>query len=96
MHSLHFASSFLYTVLEHAPRDAKLVNELGLKLKFALNTHCHADHITGSGYLKKLLPGSLSAIGGKAGANADRFLADKEDVEFGRHKITAYETPGHT
>ncbi|KAG5673789.1 hypothetical protein PVAND_003809 [Polypedilum vanderplanki] len=83
-------------VLEHAPRDSKIIHELGLKLKFAMNTHCHADHITGSGYLKKLLPGTLSVIGGKAGANADRFLVDEETVEFGRHKIVAYETPGHT
>lgn len=83
-------------VLEHAPRDAKLVSELGLKLKFSLNTHCHADHITGSGYLKKLLPGSLSVISKKAGANADRFLDEGEIVEFGRHKIEAVETQGHT
>ena len=61
-----------------------------------MNTHCHADHITGTGYLKKLLPGTLSAIGRKSGANADRFLEEKEIVEFGRHKIEAVETPGHT
>jgi sulfur dioxygenase len=85
-----------HTVLEHAQRDAKLVTELGLKLKFVMNTHCHADHITGSGYLKKLLPGTLSVIGGKSGANADRFLVNDEPVEFGRHKVIAYETPGHT
>lgn len=71
-------------VLEKAPRDAQLIKELRLKLKFAINTHCHADHITGTGYLKQLLPGTLSAIGCNAGANADRFLADNETVEFGR------------
>lgn len=83
-------------VLEQAPRDAKIVEELGLKLKWVLNTHCHADHITGSGWLKKLLPGTLSVIGKKSGANADRFLDENEEVEFGRHKIQAVETPGHT
>lgn len=83
-------------VLEQAPRDARIVEELGLKLKWTLNTHCHADHITGSGWLKKLLPGSLSVIGKKSGANADRFLNENEEVEFGRHKIVAVETPGHT
>lgn len=82
--------------MEQAPRDAKLVEELGLKLKWTLNTHCHADHITGSGWLKKLLPGSLSVIGKKSGANADRFLDENEEVMFGRHKIQAVETPGHT
>lgn len=83
-------------VLEHAPRDAKLIKELGFKLKFALNTHCHADHITGTGYLKRLLPGTLSVIGKNAGANADRFLEDNEEVAFGKHKIIAVSTPGHT
>lgn len=29
-------------------RDAKIIKELGLTLKYALNTHVHADHITGT------------------------------------------------
>lgn len=82
--------------MEQAQRDAKMVKELGLKLKFALNTHCHADHITGSGYLKRLLPGTLSAIGKHAGANADRHLENDEFVEFGKFKVQAVSTPGHT
>lgn len=86
----------LLLVLEKAPRDATLIKELGFKLKFALNTHCHADHITGTGYLKQLLPGTLSVIGKNAGANADRWLDDGEVVEFGRHKLVAVATPGHT
>lgn len=83
-------------VLEQAQRDAKLIKELGLKLKFAMNTHCHADHITGTGYLKRLLPGTLSVIGKHAGANADRFLDDNEFVEYGKFKVQAASTPGHT
>ncbi|CRK86832.1 CLUMA_CG000659, isoform B [Clunio marinus] len=83
-------------VLERAPRDAKLIKELGFKLKFALNTHCHADHITGTGYLKQLLPGTLSVIGKYSCANADRWLDDGETVEFGKHKLVGVSTPGHT
>ena len=82
--------------MEKAERDAALIKELGLKLKFALNTHCHADHITGSGFLKQLLPGTLSVIGKYAGANADRWLESGETVDFGRHKLQAVSTPGHT
>jgi len=33
-------------------RDLRVVQELGLKLKYAINTHCHADHITSSGKIK--------------------------------------------
>lgn len=92
-----FKLSFeIVSVLEKAPRDASLIKELGFNLKFALNTHCHADHITGTGYLKQLLPGTLSVIGKHAGANADRWLDDGEEVEFGKHKLIAVSTPGHT
>lgn len=35
-----------------ADRDFALVKELGLKLIYAINTHVHADHITGSGLIK--------------------------------------------
>lgn len=43
-------------VLETVERDLKLISELGLDLKYCLNTHCHADHITGSGIIKQKLP----------------------------------------
>lgn len=33
-------------------RDLKLIDELGLKLIYAMNTHVHADHVTGTGLLK--------------------------------------------
>jgi glyoxylase-like metal-dependent hydrolase (beta-lactamase superfamily II) len=33
-------------------RDLSLVKELGLKLIYAMNTHVHADHVTGSGLMK--------------------------------------------
>ena len=32
-----------------AERDVGLVKQLGLNLQFVLNTHVHADHITGTG-----------------------------------------------
>jgi sulfur dioxygenase len=39
-------------VVENVDRDLKLIEELGLKLKYCVNTHCHADHVTGSGLIK--------------------------------------------
>jgi hypothetical protein len=39
-------------VVETAERDANLCKDLGLKLVYGLNTHCHADHVTGTGKLK--------------------------------------------
>jgi len=37
-----------------ADRDLSLIQELGLKLVYALNTHVHADHVTGTGLIKVL------------------------------------------
>lgn len=83
-------------VLEQATRDTKLIQELGFKLIYALNTHMHADHITGTGYLKQLLPGTISVISEASGAKADKFLKDNEVVKFGRFELKALCTPGHT
>jgi len=83
-------------VLETVKRDAQLVEDLGLTLKYGLNTHLHADHITGTGQLKELLPEMLSAISAESGADADRQLVEGDRIHFGRRSITAIATPGHT
>ncbi|XP_061098211.1 persulfide dioxygenase ETHE1, mitochondrial [Conger conger] len=83
-------------VLEMVDRDAKLIEELGLTLKVAVNTHCHADHITGTGLLKKRLHGSKSAISLLSGANADILFSEGDFIPFGRHALMVKETPGHT
>ncbi|MBV97057.1 Persulfide dioxygenase ETHE1, mitochondrial, partial [Eschrichtius robustus] len=71
-------------VLETAHRDAQLVKELGLRLLYAVNTHCHADHITGSGLLRSLLPGCQSVISRLSGAQADIHIEDGDPIHFGR------------
>ncbi|XP_030638045.1 persulfide dioxygenase ETHE1, mitochondrial [Chanos chanos] len=83
-------------VLETVDRDLKLIDELGLKLKLAVNTHCHADHITGTGLLKKKVFGLKSAISKHSGAAADVMLSEGDRVTFGKHHLTVRETPGHT
>jgi sulfur dioxygenase len=39
-------------VIETVERDMGIVKDLGLNLLYGLNTHCHADHVTGTGKLK--------------------------------------------
>ncbi|XP_058502730.1 persulfide dioxygenase ETHE1, mitochondrial [Solea solea] len=83
-------------VLDTLDRDLKLIHELGLSLKVAVNTHCHADHITSSGLMKKRLVGLKSAISKNSGAAADIQLSEGDEITFGKHSLTVRETPGHT
>ena len=83
-------------VFEHARRDAALVEELGLKLCWTLETHVHADHVTGAWLLKRRL-GSMIGLCARSGAQgADRELEDGETVGFGRRALEVRCTPGHT
>ncbi|UCE32980.1 MAG: MBL fold metallo-hydrolase [Burkholderiales bacterium] len=83
-------------VFEQVRRDAALVRELGLELKWTLETHVHADHVTGAWLLGRRL-GSRIAISAASGAQgADRPLADGDRVEFGDRALVVRSTPGHT
>jgi len=83
-------------VFEHARRDAALVGELGLELAWTLETHVHADHVTGASLLRKSL-GSRIALAKESGAQGgDRYLADGDTVTFGKRFLEARATPGHT
>jgi len=69
---------------------------LTMSLAVAVNTHMHADHITGTGRLKVLLPGCKSMISRASGAEADVLLEPYEQIRFGRHRLKVLSTPGHT
>ena len=47
-----------------------------------MNTHVHADHVTGTGILKNLT-GCKSVISKISGASADVFINDGEKIDFG-------------
>ena len=83
-------------VFEQARRDVALVEELGLRLSWTLETHLHADHVTGAWLLKQRL-GSRIAVPRASGAQgADRYLEPGEEIRFGGSRLEARPTPGHT
>ena len=70
-----------YTVFANqVDRDLGLLREMGLTLRYALNTHCHADHITGSGEIKKRLTSVKSVISEASGCKADVLVHDGAEV----------------
>lgn len=87
-------------VKEMVERDLAVVEGLGLTLKYAINTHCHADHITGSGDLKKKLPELKSVISKASGARADMHIEHGDIISFGAQgnpiNLEVRATPGHT
>ena len=83
-------------VFEHARRDAALIGELGLKLLFTLETHVHADHVTGAWLLKRRLDSKIALSKDSGAEGADRYLADGDLVAFGMRTLEARATPGHT
>ena len=85
-------------VLEQVERDLKAIAQMGLTLKLALNTHCHADHITGTGALKRRLPAVQSVISAASKATADRHVAHGDVVTWagGARSLRVLSTPGHT
>ncbi len=83
-------------VLDQLERDLQLLKELNLTLKFCLETHIHADHITGTGKLRELTS-CLGIVPVNAQANcADRFIEDNEVITLENIEIKAIETLGHT
>jgi sulfur dioxygenase len=83
-------------VLEKVDRDLQLIQELGLELKYGFNTHCHADHITGTGKIKKRIPGFQSAISKASEAEADILLVPDQVFTLGMMEIKCLATTGHT
>jgi glyoxylase-like metal-dependent hydrolase (beta-lactamase superfamily II)/rhodanese-related sulfurtransferase len=83
-------------VFEQARRDAALINELGLKLVATVETHVHADHVTGA-WLQKQRFGSAIVISADSGAEgADRYVKHGERIAFGKRYLEVRATPGHT
>lgn len=73
-----------------------LCDQLNIQLKYALETHVHADHVTASGKLRKKL-GIQTGVGEKCGAAAaDLQLKNGDLITFGQESIQVIATPGHT
>ncbi|PSN12793.1 Zn-dependent hydrolase [filamentous cyanobacterium CCP5] len=84
------------SVLEQVDRDRQLLTELGLTLTYCLETHVHADHVTGAGRLREVT-GCDGVVPDNAHvACANRFIQHGEVLAVGSIKIEAIATPGHT
>ncbi len=83
-------------VLETAERDLKLMRELGVKLVCILETHIHADHVTGASFIREKTGAKIALSRAAQASGADVLLDDGHEIFFGAHKLTVIATPGHT
>jgi len=90
------AALLIDPVFENERRDVALVRELGLQLVATLDTHVHADHVTGAWLLKQRCGSQILLSGAAAAANADRLLHHGDRVAFGARHLEVRATPGHT
>lgn len=80
----------------HCGQYLKLLDELGLKLAHAVDTHVHADHITALGDLRNET-GCVTYVGHEGSVScSDVSLCDGMCITFGRYWLKALYTPGHT
>lgn len=83
-------------VQEQVERDLNLLQELGLTLHYCLETHIHADHVTGTGQLRGQTGCQGIVPERAAAACADRLIRDGEVLDLGEVNVRAIATPGHT
>lgn len=83
-------------VLEMVERDLQLLTELGLHLKYILETHVHADHITGAGELRKRTGAKIGISAASPTNCQDLALTDGQELKFGNNILKVLSTPGHT
>jgi glyoxylase-like metal-dependent hydrolase (beta-lactamase superfamily II) len=104
------SSTFTYLIVDDQTKEAALIDpvdcqmevyvalleELSVTLKYALETHVHADHVTASGKLRQRF-GIQTAVSQQCGAtSADLQLNDGDVIKLGQQSVKVIATPGHT
>ena len=83
-------------VIENVQSYIELLNELDLKLVKVIDTHIHADHVTGASKLKQETNCS-TIMGEHTPADAVEIkVKDDEIIKIDQIEIKAMYTPGHT
>lgn len=105
------SSTYTYLLCDRAsgeavlidPVDTQMERDLGViarervQLKYIIETHAHADHVTSAGRLRDATSAIAAAPAGCNIGPADLHLFDGEEIRFGRDQVVhALHTPGHT
>jgi len=83
-------------VFEQHPRDLSLIQELGITLVASVDTHAHADHITGSWLMHEATGCAIGLAAAARAENVNLSLQHGDQVAFGNRNLEVRATPGHT
>lgn len=83
-------------VLETVDRDLEVLNSQGLRLAYTLETHIHADHLTGARKLKALTGSRIAAPKLDGLSCVDEGIAEGRELKVGNIVLHPLHTPGHT
>ena len=110
VHQLRADNCFAYLIADPDTREAALVDpradrvmdyvreleERGLRLRLVIETHTHADHLSGAAELRARTGADVALSGGATSEVATRWLRDGDHLTLGGHKIAVLASPGHT
>ena len=84
------------SVFEQHSRDLALIQELGIELVASLDTHAHADHVTGSWLMHEATGCAIGLAAAVRAENVTLPLQHDDRVAFGTRFVDVRSTPGHT
>lgn len=83
-------------VVNAIDRDLQVLGSLGLKLAYTLDTHIHADHVTGALHLKERVGSRIASPAIDGLPCTDHGVTDGVALQVGSVRIEPIHTPGHT
>lgn len=84
------------SVYEQHERDLALLRELDVRLSTCLETHCHADHVTGAWLMKEATGCNIAVSAASGMQSPDIALGEGDQIRFGKESLSVTSTPGHT
>src|SRR3546814_3648069 len=93
---VHRQALLIDPVFDQVGRDLALIDELGLKLMLAVDTHAHADHVTAAWLLKQKTGCKIASAKIIGAEHVDLPLADGQGFGVEGVLLRAIATPGPT
>ena len=110
LHQMRAENCFAYLIADPDAREAALVDpradrvadylreldERGLRLRFVIETHTHADHLSGAAELRARTGAEVLLSANATSDVATARLRDGDRLTVGRQEVQVLASPGHT